>query len=252
MKRNETSQQEETVRELLRSPDPSRRGFVRTAALAAAGVGAAGLLKPSSAEAAPGARRARAPAVAPMQPRAWRCTRPRVHTGSSSSSGAPWGQRTSPSSSSTAASATPTSTTAASTGGRSPSRSWPRAGGRRGRRRLERQQVQGRLPRRRRVHGELLPPLRAVRERDGAVLRERQRLHLRLQGPRRVDDPGGLLHLQRGGRGLRDHGPGRHRPRSCRADDVRRDHRLLTAAPLEHRAGSRWASSAWAASATWA
>jgi len=55
MKRNDTSQQAGNEAAALGIPGLSRRGFVRTAALAAAGVGAAELLNPSQAEATPGA-----------------------------------------------------------------------------------------------------------------------------------------------------------------------------------------------------
>lgn len=55
MKRNDTSQQAGNEAAAPDTPGLSRRGFVRTAALAAAGVGAAELLKSSQAEAAPGA-----------------------------------------------------------------------------------------------------------------------------------------------------------------------------------------------------
>jgi uncharacterized zinc-type alcohol dehydrogenase-like protein len=54
MKRNEMSQEAGNDQETSDSRDLSRRGFMKTAAMAAAGAGAVGLLIPSQAEAAPG------------------------------------------------------------------------------------------------------------------------------------------------------------------------------------------------------
>jgi alcohol dehydrogenase (NADP+) len=55
MKRDETSQQLKHEQGAHENPDLSRRGFMLTAAMAAAGAGAAGLLSPSAAKAAPAA-----------------------------------------------------------------------------------------------------------------------------------------------------------------------------------------------------
>ena len=63
--------------------------------------------------------------------------------------------------------------------------------------RLGRDQARRRRPGRRRLHGQLLPRVRQLPGRRGAVLPRREHRHLRRRRPRRHHHPGRLLHPRR-------------------------------------------------------
>ena len=93
-----------------------------------------------------------------------------------------------------------------------------------------------RRPGRRRLHGGLLPPLRRVPRRAGAVLSEHP--HADVQQPR--PHPGRfdirrLLEPDRGGRGFRAAGVGEAGSGSRGPASLRRDHDVLAAPPLAGR-----------------
>ena len=165
---------------------------------------------------------------------------------------------TSRSTSSSAASATPTSTTARNEWGGTIFPCVPGheivGRGHRGRRRGH--ALQGRRPRRRRLHGRLLPHLRQLPRRARAVLPEGCTVHL--QQPRHAPGDADLRRLLEAASSCdEDFVAARSRTASTSAARgaaaLRRHHHLLAAAPLEGRARARRsASSAWAGSATWA
>ena len=108
-------------------------------------------------------------------------------------------------------------------------------------------------PGRRRLLRRLLPRVRALPGRRGAVLRARERRHLQRPPVQRRAHVRRLLHADRRRRELRPAHPRRDRARRRRAAAVRRHHALLAAEELGRRTGPQASrSSAWAGSGTWA
>ena len=116
------------------------------------------------------------------------------------------------------------------------------------------EQIQGRRPRRRRLHGRVRPRLPQLPRRLRAVLPERD-LHLQQPGQAR-DGPRHLRRVfgqRRRARGRGAPHPGESRPGRGGPAALRRDHDLLAPQAKRGRARARrWASSASAGSGTWA